>query len=208
MYTFLIFVGFFFGVSTLIFKGKIKDHRISVGLIIIGGTLIGTTIVNGIYCSKIPQEKQLRKTKSLHTYNYSKIETADGKTIKLPHTYINYFYDEEEHKDSIRIEHNRIDISAGRDYFFPKDYAGKSGRTLKIEFLQDSTKAPYYTVERYMRIPPSKWISGVALPRGKKIFTVYLPNDSIHHVLVNYINEHFKIETKNEKQDQKTARIN
>ena len=184
MYTFGILAAFFLILSGIIFGKRIKQNQFIVVLIVFVGTMIGSIIVNGVLGMKIPYTPVVMKER-LMVLQTSKILTIDD-TIEFE-SYLQFFY-EVKKKDST-IKTNWLDIGDWIDPFY-----GDRAEKLKIFFLAEGDTIPYYKVLRGKRLTDSKWISPSILPRGGRRFEVYIPNDSIHNVLMDQINEKFYID--------------
>lgn len=193
MYTFGILAAFFLILSGIIFKGRIKDNQFTVGLIVFAGTLVGMSIVNGIIGMDNEYILTQKRVKELPV-QYSEIITSEGDTLLNHDTFLEYKYIQEIEEDGDTSLTNFIDVGYMYDHFSPssvKNSSNISGRNLIIEFLPESDSIPYFEIKKYKRITDNKWVSSFGLPKGGRVFVAYIPNDSIHSILMNQINEKF-----------------
>ena len=192
MYTFGILAAFFLILSGIIFKGKIKDNQFIVGLIVVAGTLIGSAIVNGIVGLDVPYTLSKVKTKELSSKKTAKVITLED-TLIYEHACINYRYVMELKKNGDTSLTHYMDIGFPDNFYKSNGHreTEKIGRTVHVKFLPEGDSIPHYDKMKYKRISPNRWISTAGLPRGGKEFHVYIPNDSIHQVLMTQINEKF-----------------
>ena len=181
MYTFLILAVFFFLVSGVIFRKSLKQNQFLVILIVGSGTLIGTTIVNGVIGLKIPYTRIAIKTKDLPLYNSEIITPSDTMKFK---SYIGFDY-EMEKDSSIESNYICIHLSSALGNTNNKLYR------LTISYLPAGDSIPRLIISKDKRLVESKWISSFGIPNGKKYYQVYIPDDSIHHVLMDQINQKF-----------------
>ncbi|MHA1677863.1 MAG: hypothetical protein ACTSW3_03660, partial [Promethearchaeota archaeon] len=191
MYTFGILALFFLILSGIIFKGKIKQNQFVVALIIFTGTLIGSIIVNGVVGLDTEYTLESQRTKVLDIYTSKVIDNRD--TLFCDDSYINYNYELEIDEDGDTTLSRYLKFGF-LDNFYKSETVRKNkmgGRAVKVEFLPDGDSIPYFEVLKYKRINTNKWVSGFGLPRGGRDFIVYIPNDSIHQVLMNFMNENF-----------------
>lgn len=168
MGTFIISIVFFFLLSALIFQKRLKENVFLTIVIIFFGTIVSTTIIGSILIDDVQYEAKLVKTIALKL-----------KTSKLTDS-INirgYIY-----VDSIGSYH---DIIFNDLKFSSKDEVNK----LTFKYLEKGDSIPKY--ERYIDIPSisSKWIRARNFPKENKQYIVYIPNDSIHHILVDIAND-------------------
>jgi len=164
MITFIISVIFFFLLSTLIFKKRLKENVFLTILIVFFGTIVSTTIIGSILIDDVKYETELVKTKVL------KIKTSKlSDSIKVK----GYIY-----VDSIgtykKIKFNDCEFSS-------------TANKLTFKYLEEDTIPKF---ERYKDIPSisSKWIRAKNFPKKNIQYIVYLPNDSIHNMLVDIAN--------------------
>ena len=188
MYTFGILALFFILLSGAIFGKKIKQNQFAVVLLVLAGTLIGSTIVNGVMGLKIPLTFVEVKTKHLDK-EVSKIQTGSD-TLEFT-AYLDYTYIVNK-KDSTDVDYNYVDINLWNDVYSTET------DILTIEFLPEGDSIPYVKVLREKRIVDNKWITPFGLPKGVKNYVAYIPNDSIHNVLMDQLNEKFFKDEKEE----------
>ena len=188
MYTFGIIAEFFLILSGIIFGKRIKQNQFIAVLIVFVGTMIGSIIVNGVLGMKIPYTPVVMKEKPL-SLQTSNILTLDD-TMEFK-SYLEFDYEMNE-KDST-VETNWLDIGDWIDPFY-----GDRAEKLTIYFLAEGDTIPYYNILRGKRLTDSKWIASSILPRGGRRFEVYIPNDSIHNVLMDQINEKFYVDEESE----------
>jgi hypothetical protein len=193
MYTFGILVAFLLILSGAIFGKNIKQNQFPVAFIVFAGTMIGSIIVNGIVGMDIPYTLTTVKTKNLNV-QVSKVFTLSD-TLLYRSTYLQYIYKMELKKNGDTIITHYTDVGASYDLFYPK---GEKHREIVVDFLPEGDSIPYLEIKRYKRFPDNRWISPVGLPGGGRVFYVYLPNDSIHNVLMDQLNDKFF--TKDEEQ--------
>lgn len=189
MYTFGILAIFFFILSGIIFGKNIKQNQFLVGVIVFVGTLIGSIIVNGVVGMKVPFTTVVLKEKPMYL-QATKLETPDT-TLKFK-SYLQFVYEIKE--DSI-IKDNWVDVGYLHSLFFQRDQD-----RIKIHFLAEGDSVPYFKIMKKKRLVDNKWVTPFGIPRGgKRIFEVYIPNDSIHNILIYHLNEkYFKNEESEE----------
>lgn len=188
MYTFGILAAFFFLLSGAIFGKKIKQNQPIVALIVVAGTLIGSIIVNGVLGLSLPYQDVEVRTKVLKVQT-SKIYTHNDTTIL--DSYIRFAYGIEEGQEE--PDYNYVDINLFEDI----NYLDRE--KLKVEFLPEGDSIPYVKVFRAKRLTDNKWITQFGLPSGGKHYIAYLPNDSVHNVLMDQLNDKFYIEDEDTK---------
>jgi len=183
MYTFLISAAVSFLIAAVIFGKKLKQNLFFAVLIVIGGSLIGVSAVNGIVGMNIPFTEVKVKEAPLDKELCKIITPTD--TIE----FVSYLeYDYQMKKDS-SIKYNSLDFDYA-DYYSP-DENGRLSR-LSINWLPVGDSIPRYERWREKRIvKDNKWISQFGIPNGKRINKIYIPQDSIHMVLINHLNDKF-----------------
>lgn len=184
MYTFGILAAFFLILSGVIFGKKIKQNQFAVVLIVFAGTLIGSVIVNGIVGLDIPLSDTEVKTKNLNKHE-SEIYTLTD-TLEF-YSYVEYNYEMEE--DST-INYNFVEICLADDIYYSER------EKLIIKYLPEGDSIPYVSVRKNKRLTDSKWITSFGLPGGNRHYVAYIPNDSIHNVLMDQLNDKFFIDEK------------
>ena len=179
MYTFIILCIVLFAISGMIFRSRIKQNQFNVYVIIIIGSLIGTTIVNGVVGSKIPYTKVLSIHKSL-TKDFKSSYIWDVDTILFQNADIDYDFTV---KDSI-LKDNSIVVNGER--FYQKDSS-----LIKIS-LSNDTVCSELLIYKYKKLSDSKWITTFGLPSNGKIeYEVLLVNTEDNKKLIEIINEKF-----------------
>ena len=205
MYTFGILAAFFLILSGIIFKGKIKENQFAVGLIVFAGTLIGSVIVNGVVGLDTDYTRTEKRMKELPIQT-SKVIAFDD-TLLYEHTYLQYVYTEELEKDGdTTLSNNYVDVGGVTSLFYQSELdreMGKNGTDIRVEFLPEGDSIPYYVVYKDKKVIDNKWVSPFGLPRGGRTFIAYIPNDSIHNVLMDQLNEKFY-----ENETEKIAELN
>lgn len=192
MYTFGILAAFFFLLTGVIFGKKIRSNQFLAISIIFLGTFIGSIISNGILGLKIKPVPVIVKSKVCKVQTSEIITTSDTSVFL---SFLEFKY--QENPDST-VKNRRVDVGYSHDYFYKKDKD-----RLIVSFLPEGDTVPYFDIIRYERIPNNNWVSKIGLPKvGSRIFHVYLPNDSIHNVLVNDLNLYYYEKT------EKIAKLN
>ena len=175
MYTFIISILFFVGLSALILGKNFKKKQLIVWLIVFGGTLVSISIVNGILGFKIPFTKVLLKEEPLYLRTSKIYYDTPDTVIKLDSVFIKYITYVHK-KDTSRY----IDESVFKTLTFSSD-------NIKINVISDSTLVPKYRKYKEKRITTSNWIIQYGLPAGDLYWEFDIPKDSIHLALINYI---------------------
>lgn len=191
MYTFLFLALLGFLIAGIVFGKKIKQNQFGVVLIVFTVSLIGTSIVNGILGSKIPFTKVETKRRSLFR-NESNIEVDYKKdsTVNFD-SYLEFNYRLQRNGD-VYVSYLETN---GDDWEDPEK--------VTIEYLSEGDSIPYYKIVKQKRIANNKWITQFGLPGGLKHVYIYIPDDSIHNVLMKYINELYFVED-----DKEIAKLN
>ena len=192
MYTFGILAAFFLILSGIIFKKRIKQNQLAVGLIVFAGTLIGMAVVNGVVGMKTPWTLVDVKEKNLKSGYISEVMEY-GDTLYYNYSYIDYHFKVQIDEDGDTTYSRYIDLG-NPDAFYMSNTTREGeniGRTIEIKFLPEGDTIPYYEVKKYKRIPDNRWVSGFGLPPGGRHFIAYIPNDSLHNVLMSHMNEKF-----------------
>lgn len=188
MYTFLISAVVFLIISGIIFKGKIKNNQFAVGLIVFAGTLISSIIINGIVGLGEEYTPVLVKERSLPSQLSVIIEKGD--TILYHDTFFQYVYEVEldtTKEDSISRKHY-ADVGYSYDVFYQ---GSDRPRKVYVDFLPEGDSIPIVKIYRQKRITDNKWVSSFGLPRGRREFHCYIPNDSIHKIMYKWYNKKF-----------------
>jgi len=173
MITFILSVLFFSVLSSIIFYKRIKQNQLNIIMIIILGSFISNTIINGILGLRIPYTyvsiKQIELDSSIVSIN----DSVD--TISI-NGYIRYNYNKSDNINYISADGKNL----------------KSNKDLvEFKFIENNNIKPFISKERQKRITTSKWVSMIGLPRGKNKWVFNIPNDSIHQEIICYINEKF-----------------
>ena len=187
MYTFAIAAVLSFILAGAIFGKRIKQHQMTVAMIVFAGTLLASVIVNGVVGKNIPYSLVKIKTKTLKTDH--SIVRIDKDTIFDEYAHIQYLYIVKVKKNGDTATVHYIDIGSFNDF-----YPGKTSyRELFIELLpeEDSTTSAYVDVYRHKKIPNSRWVSKMGLPMAGREFHIYLENNPKHRFLLEQINERF-----------------
>jgi hypothetical protein len=183
MYTFLICALISFLVSGVIFGKRLRDNKLFVGLIVVAGTLIGVSAINGILGLSIPFTEVKVKEYPLEIQVSEIITPSD--TLKLE-AYVEFDY---RMKADSSIKHSNLDF-VHFDYMEPEE-SGRLER-FSIYWLPEGDTIPRYEIWKEKRIvKDSKWISSIGIPNGRRLNRVYIPCDSVHMVLVNELNDKF-----------------
>lgn len=190
MYTFgLLCIGLFL-LCGVIFKKNIKQNQFAVYFIIIFGSLIGSTIVNGILGLDIPYSKILQKERVITTIETGLWVTLDtiAEDSICYDTILN---------GSVPIKYRYLTDSLENvtdNYIFIEEisytFNNNNANSLTINLISDSI--PRVRTYKYRREIDSKWIAPFGLPsRGDKTYEVDLPSTPENIILVDLINKHF-----------------
>lgn len=184
MYTFLTICAGLFLLSGVIFKRKIKQNQISVYFIVIVGSLIGTTIINGIYGLNVPYSKVFHKEKILNN-KYSNIVIYKGDTSRteLPFKHV-YKLD-----SNNKVIKNYI-ICEKLDGAFYTDNLDK----IKFTIFDDSVSR--LKIYKTRRVIDNNWVTSFGLPSKSRTYEVLIPDTKANNNLLDNINVQFY---KNEK---------
>lgn len=196
MYTFLILITFFFLVSGILYKGKIKQHLMGTLMIVVAGTFVGNVIVNGIHGMGVPYTKIIVDSDKLTSS--STVLHTDDSTYKFE-SYVRYFHIMNE-DDSTKVDENYLRINDHIESFYQSE-----SYKLIITFLPEGDTVPYYNKYRQKRMIDDKWISSVAMPRGKTTWELFIPNDLEHREVLKYMNQNF---FNNEESEEEITKLN
>lgn len=208
MYTYIILAAFLFLISGVIFKKNIMKNQFLVYTIIVIGSLIGTTIVNGILGLDIPYSKILKKEYVItDTYNNIVVEKD---TLKF---YNDNIFDstmlavgiDSLVTDSILSDTLFWSAKSNIKIYFSKDSTEKlvastifvpecdkhfapGDSNIVFNFVNDTI--PRVRVYKFRRIVESKWIATHGLPsRGDKFYEVDLPDTPDNRKVVEFLNK-------------------
>ena len=207
MYTYGIIAIFLLLLSGIIFGKRIKQNQLLVIAIVVAGTLIGTSIVNGIIGLNVPLEKTLVKTEN-YSKEVSHVILRDHDTLTMVCTYLDYERMQKISKksgDTISVV-NYLDIGIN-DILSPSEDQNLINRTT-INFIpqDDTVSVPRLEIYRMKRnVKDNPWVTSFGIPNGIRYFEVYIPDDSIHHKLMDVLQENF---FKDEEQYQRIAQLN
>lgn len=182
MLTYLFSVLISFLIAGVIFKKKIKQNLIGTAFIVVGGSLLACSLVNGLLGTKYPTQRTLIKEKNL------KLKEIDlCRDHKL---YDTTFYDLIGHKAFLDYDFILDDLYLGASGLV--DHKPENWSEIKIHYLDsaDTTTYPYYKIYREVfQIPEnSLWFVDWALPRINPTYEVWIPGDSVHQRLMEYVN--------------------
>ena len=159
MYTFILSVFIFFLISALIYKKKLPRRIFQTALIVIGGSLITMTVVNGLVQRNYKYTKTFIKQKPLKKHYISDLNDS---------TYV----------------WSVVEIDYNINHIYFRGFEVHDTNT-PIIFLTDTTIVPYWKKFKESKQINSKWISSLGIPKQNRSFELYLPNDSAYHVLIN-----------------------
>jgi len=189
MYTFLIAVLIFAGLSAIIFGKNIKENIFGVILIIFIGTFVSTTIVNGVLSSKCKTTKTVLIRSKVLEIN-EKIDINDTIfNLKInDSTSIKYFYiglNADFDKKSKKYITN-LSVRGDNRTFYSCD-----STLFDIKFLPKGDSIPRINKYKTFKVSNSKWFSTFGIPKVNKHWTIYIPNDSINRELVKLVNKYY-----------------
>lgn len=211
MYTFIAICAGLFLLSGIIFKKKIQEYQFFVYVIIIFGSLIGSTIVNGVLGLDVPYSKVLHKEKIIEdTYanlwivndtiaNDSMVfdsvlntmvpfDSINSDTILKAYAPLKYYYEKD---SSGNITKNYLRIGEVDQYF--NDSLSIDGLTIRLS--EDTI--PRVKIYKYRRVIDSKWVASFGLPsRGDRSYEVTIPDTDENRILVDILNENYYGKTK------------
>ncbi len=192
MYTFGILAAFFLILSGIIFRKNIKENQVLVGFIVFVGTMVGSVIVNGVVGLDTPYTLTHVKTKELSDVRTAIVFDLED-TLLYEYACITYRYEMELESDGDTSLSHYVDLGSPDAFYKSTAHREKEriGRHLIVKFLPEGDSIPYYEVKKFKKIPDNKWVSQLGLPRGGKTYIAYIPNDSIHNVLMDQLNEKF-----------------
>jgi hypothetical protein len=183
MYTFLICAAFSLIVAGIIFGKRLRDNIFSTALIVLIGSFIGVSVVNGVLGLRIPFTEVLIKEKHLSA-EISRIATPRD-TILIS-GYLEFDYNM---LPDSSIKYNQLD-SKSFDCI-DSDKLSRISR-FSIHWLPEGDTIPHLEIWREKRIvTDSKWISSIGIPGGRRLNKIYLPQDSAHIILVRELNDKF-----------------
>ena len=182
MYTFIISVVFFLLLSGIIFRKNIKNKSFTVAIIVIIGTLLTNTIVNGIVGFNTPFENVKIKEVKLEL---TKSEIFIIDTTEIYNGYLCYDLSIKKRNEGVKITCNNFGV---QNTLIDELSSSK----LKIHYLPEGDTIPYREVYQKRRLVDKNWVVPFGVPRGKRIQHFYIPNDSIHNTLIDtYINKYY-----------------
>jgi hypothetical protein len=170
MLTFILSVSFFLILSSIIFYKRIRQNQLNIIMIIVFGSFISNTIINGILGLKIPYSYVSVKHIELDSSISIIRDTLDTLSIK---SYIDFNYFD---------KNNYIKLNG--------NYLRSNNDSVEFKFVENNKK-PFVSKEKQKRISNNKWVSILGLPRGKTKYVFNIPNDSIHQELLCHINKKF-----------------
>lgn len=183
MYTFIILAIVSFLISGIVFGKRLKENQFFVALIVICGTLLGSVIINGVVGLKIPLKEVKVKEFPLDRELSQIITLTD--TIEFI-SYLEYTY---KMKSDSSIKYNSLDFD--NIEYLQSSETGRISR-FSINWLPEGDTIPRYERWKEKRIiGDNRWISSIGIPNGRRLNKVFIPQDSIHMVLVNHLNDKF-----------------
>jgi hypothetical protein len=191
MYTFPFLALLGFLIAGIIFGKKIRQNQLSVIIIVFAVTLIGSSIVNGIIGLKYPLTLVEVKTKDLDTEK-ANIDISKDSTLVINNVYLDFEYDDE---DDWYIDYNS-DVMWGNN-----DIKKLSRLDIKLieltgDSIMDAKNIPRVVIFKEKREVDSKWATNFGIPNGHKYWTLYLPDDSIHNLLLEHLNKVYDYDEK------------
>lgn len=183
MYTFIISAAISFLIAAMLFGKKLKENLFFTALIIVGGSLIGVSIVNGVVGMKTPLTGVKVREYPLDE-EISRIVIGTDTTIFLSVLEFTYLK-----KPSGKISERSLDF-ANVDYYSADESIRLSHLT--IDWLEEGDTIPRHEVWKEKRIiKDNRWVTHFGIPDGKKFRRVYIPQDSIHIFLAKELNDKF-----------------
>ena len=177
MYTFIISAILFLLLSGIIFGKRIKKNQLLVALIVFLGTFLTCVIVNGVI--------GLNTTYTLVKIREVPLKTKISSIKFMP-------------KDSITMFKSYIDF----DYLISKNdticHIGVSGikdiintEHITINYITENDSIPIKRVFQPRKLVDNRWVVPFGLPRGKKIYKLLVPNDSINNEVLTLTKKYF-----------------
>ena len=193
MYTFAILAFLGFVISGIIYGKRIKQNQFMVGVIVFGVSLIGTMIVNGVIGLNHPLELVDIKKKGLKMQT-ANVEITSDSTLTIFPVFLDYERDLDKDGDVVG---NYIDVSVkGTDKTWYGTSEGKMAR-VNLSWLPEGDSIPYMLIQQEKRtIKDKRWATNFGVPNGYRHYTIYLPNDSIHNLLIDKIEQNFNKDEK------------
>jgi len=173
MITFILLLAFFALVTGVIFKTNIKNHIISVILIIFIGTLIGNIIVAQFYGAKIPYNKVHKKYST--DIKYTNIINKKDTLLSS----IGIFYAE----DTNNVKINKIKF--GKIVYF--NLSDSNSFSIKL----DTCKNAYMIKTKYIRQTNEKWATTFELPNKPSKYEIHIPKNKTNIMIINLINKYY-----------------
>lgn len=180
MFTFLISAAIFFLIGGCIFHKSLKQHQFHIVLIVFIGTLISTSIVNGVMGLKLPYTYVEVKEKVLTSNLVSSEELKKEDTVFTYNALIEFDVTVKKNDDTIYA-----DVKAGGRVIYDTE------KNVEFHYLSDNDTIPRIKLFRQKRLTDSKWVIPIALPRGKDYYEIYIPNDSIHNEMIALIERYW-----------------
>jgi hypothetical protein len=205
MYTYGILAIFLLILSGIIFGKRIKQNQFAVVIIVVTGTLIGTSIVNGLVGLDTPLEKTLVKTRDLDWGNSHMVLRGHDSAL-ICKTYIDFEWEYKIKKNGdTALVANGLDIGLKGENLNPGEDQGIINR-MTINYLELGDSIPRLEIHKMKRhFASNKWVTPFGVPNGKRYFDIYIPNDSAHNLLMETLEEKF---FKNEEQYKRIAQLN
>lgn len=181
MLTFIIIAAGLYLLSGIVFKKNIKQNQFTVYSIIIVGSLIGTTIINGIFGLDVPYSKVFHKEKIVkNEYSQSVMYKGDTIAADLP---IRYVFK----KDSTgKIIKNYIIVSKVARIFDRTETD-----IIKFTLVDDSVCR--VKIYKNRRVIDNIWITSFGLPSkaGPRSYEVLLPDTKVNNNLIAILNSRY-----------------
>ncbi len=178
MLTFLISAAVFFLIGGCIYNKNIKQHQFHIALIVVIGTLISTSIVNGVMGLKIPYTYVEVKEKPLTSWRKTHETVIDS--TKYYWSLIEFDVEVQDDGDTL-----------WRNLEFKERTINRLDKNAEIHFLNDIDTIPRWRLIRQKRIVDNNWVIPLGLPRGDQYYEIYIPNDSIHQEMVSLIERYW-----------------
>ena len=135
---------------------------------------------NGIQGAKIGYAEVDVKTKYLPLRS-TDIEITNDSVLEFE-SYIEYNFAYEDDGD---VSWSYIEVLGADIYNSERDQ-------ITIDWLPEGDSIPYVKVTKEKKIVTNNlWLTSFGLPQGDKHYYVFLPNDSVHNILMEQINEKF-----------------
>ena len=177
MYTFMISAAFFLLLSGIIFRKRIKENQFFVGLIVFFGTFLTCVTVNGVIGLNTPYTMVEIREVPLIENKISSIKLAPKDSIIRLKSYIDFDYYVNKKDTVCNIDVGWLSIT--------------DPKRITIKYVSENDSIPVKRVFQPRKLVDNRWVVPFGVPRGKRIYKLTVPNDSIHNEVFSLTEKYF-----------------